>query len=227
MPAPPSALKGRIVVAAVAAGAFVAAGQTVASGQELTSGVTPLSGEGASAAFGAGGAKPSPEILPLANESDGAFDAEALARASQANAARDAREAEKLRPKFMRPIGSAGVVSSGFAARWGTFHWGLDFAAPLGTPILAAADGVVIDSGPASGFGYWVRVRHDDGTITVYGHMYSAYVSKGDRVKAGQQLAPVGNNGFSTGSHLHFEVWSASGQKINPQGWLEDHGIQP
>jgi murein DD-endopeptidase MepM/ murein hydrolase activator NlpD len=199
----------------------------VSTGQTLASaGITPLAqGENASAAFGAGGATPSPEILPLANETDGALDAQQLQRAARANDARDAREKEKLRPKFVRPIGPAGVVSSGFAARWGTFHWGLDFAAPLGTPILSAADGVVIEAGPASGFGYWVRIQHQDGTITVYGHMYSSYVSEGQRVKAGQAIAPVGNNGFSTGAHLHFEVWSGGGAKINPQGWLQGKGI--
>ncbi|MEU4341313.1 M23 family metallopeptidase [Nocardia sp. NPDC023852] len=117
-----------------------------------------------------------------------------------------------------------GTFTSGFGSRWGTFHNGIDIAGPLGTPIYAVADGTVIDAGPAQGFGLWVRIRHDDGSITVYGHMYDFFVSVGERVPAGMQIARMGNRGDSTGPHLHFEV-IVGGQHVDPQAWLALRGL--
>ncbi|MDN5751116.1 MAG: peptidoglycan DD-metalloendopeptidase family protein, partial [Pseudonocardia sp.] len=104
-------------------------------------------------------------------------------------------------------------------------HLGLDIAAPIGTPIRVPLSGTVIDSGPASGFGQWVRVRHDDGTVTVYGHISRSLVSVGESVSAGEVIAEVGNEGRSTGPHLHFEVHTPGGDKINPRPWLDERGI--
>ena len=119
------------------------------------------------------------------------------------------------------------TLSSGYGPRWGEFHRGVDFAAPIGTPIYAAMDGVVVDAGPASGFGLWIVIDSNDGgpVSTVYGHMYVLAVAKGDKVRAGQRIADVGNNGYSTGPHLHFEVWPGGklqpgGQSVDPQQWL-------
>ncbi|GAA5044533.1 M23 family metallopeptidase [Nocardia callitridis] len=117
-----------------------------------------------------------------------------------------------------------GTFTSGFGSRWGTFHAGIDIAGPIGTPIYAVANGTVIDAGPAQGFGLWVRIRHDDGSITVYGHMYDFFVSVGERVPAGLQIARVGNRGDSTGPHLHFEV-VLNGEHVDPQRWLALHGL--
>ncbi|WP_309234704.1 M23 family metallopeptidase [Nocardia sp. XZ_19_385] len=117
-----------------------------------------------------------------------------------------------------------GTFTSGFGSRWGTFHNGIDVAGPIGTPIYAVANGTVIDAGPAQGFGLWVRIRHDDGTITVYGHMYDFFVSVGERVPAGMQIARMGNRGDSSGPHLHFEV-IAGGQHVDPRAWLAVHGL--
>jgi murein DD-endopeptidase MepM/ murein hydrolase activator NlpD len=83
----------------------------------------------------------------------------------------------------------------------------------------------VIEAGPASGFGLWVRIQHADGTITVYGHMDSFSVYEGQQVKAGEQIARMGNRGESTGTHLHFEVWEPGGMKVDPLPWLAEHGI--
>jgi murein DD-endopeptidase MepM/ murein hydrolase activator NlpD len=118
-----------------------------------------------------------------------------------------------------------GRVTSGFGGRWGSVHQGVDIAAPIGTPIRAPLAGTVIDSGPASGFGQWVRVRHDDGTVTVYGHINRSLVRKGEKVAAGEVIAEVGNRGQSTGPHLHIEVVTPGGKKINPRPWLDEHGI--
>ncbi|NMH90322.1 M23 family metallopeptidase [Pseudonocardia bannensis] len=119
-----------------------------------------------------------------------------------------------------------GRISSGFGARGGAQHMGLDIAAPIGTPIRVPMNGSVISSGPASGFGLWVRVKHDDGTITTYGHINRSLVKVGQRVTAGQQIAEVGNRGQSTGPHLHLEVTTPGGQKINPKPWLDSKGIR-
>jgi murein DD-endopeptidase MepM/ murein hydrolase activator NlpD len=143
--------------------------------------------------------------------------------AAKAEAARVAAEEAAKRPKVVRP--AQGSFTSGFGARWGTSHNGVDIANAIGTPIVAAMDGTVIEAGPASGFGLWVRVQHEDGTITVYGHMNTIDVPQGATVKAGQQIATIGNRGQSTGPHLHFEVWVGGGQKINPVGWLAERGV--
>ncbi|MFD4644401.1 M23 family metallopeptidase [Lentzea sp. NPDC058436] len=143
--------------------------------------------------------------------------------AAKVEAARIAAEEEAKRPKVVRP--AQGSFTSGFGARWGTSHNGVDIANAIGTPIVAAMEGTVIEAGPASGFGLWVRVQHEDGTITVYGHMNTIDVPQGAKVKAGQQIATIGNRGQSTGPHLHFEVWVGGGQKINPVGWLAERGV--
>ncbi|WP_370467804.1 M23 family metallopeptidase [Lentzea flava] len=118
------------------------------------------------------------------------------------------------------------MFTSGFGARWGTTHLGIDIANAIGTPIRSAADGVVAEAGPASGFGLWVQVRHTDGTITVYGHVDRILALAGRSVKAGEQIATMGNRGDSTGPHLHFEVWRGGSRKIDPLGWLNANGVR-
>ncbi len=233
LPPPPSALRGRIVIAAVAVGAFAAAGagqtlQAVGAGSSTEADeVTPLANtsDGA-AAFGVGGnnAGPAaPQVLPVAKLVDPSAEASKLAKSQRITEKREAAEAEANRPKYVAP--AHGTFSSGFGYRDGAMHYGIDIAAPLGSPIYAAADGVVIEAGPASGFGLWVRIQHPDGTITVYGHMYYFSVEKGQQVHAGDQIAQVGNNGVSFGAHLHFEVWDANGLKTNPLPWLNKAGV--
>lgn len=115
-------------------------------------------------------------------------------------------------------------------------HRGQDFAAPAGTPILAAAPGVVVAAGPAAGFGQWIVIDHQlDGQLvsTVYGHMWPADVgvSVGEQVQAGQPIARVGSNGQSTGPHLHFEVWQggrlAGGEPVDPTSILSEPEVPP
>ena len=137
----------------------------------------------------------------------------------------------------MGPENGVWSVSSGYGMRWGSMHAGLDFAAPLGTPIYAVADGTVIQGadrppGAVSGFGNWVWIDHQStlGVDTIYGHMRLAtiLVKHGDRVKAGDKIAEVGSEGGSTGPHLHFEVWGSpgrvGGKHMDPAPWL-DHNI--
>ncbi|MEB3244631.1 MAG: M23 family metallopeptidase [Vampirovibrionales bacterium] len=98
------------------------------------------------------------------------------------------------------------VFSSPFGMRSGRMHRGVDFAAPVGTPIYAAGDGVITAAGWDSGYGQAILVKHANGTVTRYAHCSQIYVSRGQRVLQGQRIAAVGNTGHSTGAHLHFEV---------------------
>jgi murein DD-endopeptidase MepM/ murein hydrolase activator NlpD len=148
-------------------------------------------------------------------------EAEAQARLGELAASRAARE-----PKTVLPVNGARLTTC-FCMRWGTMHWGLDLAAPLGTPIYAATDGVVLRAGPASGFGNAIYIQNADGDVEIYGHMKYYNVKAGDVVHAGDQIAKVGNQGQSTGPHLHFELHRGgmTGKPFDPQGWLAEHGI--
>jgi murein DD-endopeptidase MepM/ murein hydrolase activator NlpD len=213
------------VVAAVAVGALAAAGygQTASSGTSSPD-ITPLANNGSDAAFNIGGDAPAgPEVLAIAKITDPLAEAQKLV-ASQKLLADTARKAvQAALPDFIKP--AVGAFTSGFGGRWGAFHYGVDIANVKDTPIVACADGVIIDAGPASGFGLWVREQLSDGTILVYGHMDDFSVHTGQHVKAGQQIARMGNRGFSTGYHLHFEVWRPDGKKIDPLPWLNARGI--
>ena len=86
-------------------------------------------------------------------------------------------------------------------------------------------DGTVINAGPAQGFGNWVVIRHDDGEVSVYGHMRDYNVSVGQRVSAGEQIAKIGNEGQSTGPHLHFEIKPDGVTQADPVAWFNARGI--
>lgn len=126
-------------------------------------------------------------------------------------------------PEVVKP--AMGAFTSGFGPRWGTMHNGIDIANVNGTPILAVEDGVVIDSGPAQGYGNWIRILHEDGAVSVYGHMQALDVVVGQQVTAGQKIADMGNMGFSTGSHLHFEIHPDGTNPVDPVPWFAARGI--
>jgi murein DD-endopeptidase MepM/ murein hydrolase activator NlpD len=120
---------------------------------------------------------------------------------------------------FMWP--ARGKLSSVYGWRWGRMHRGIDIAAPIGTPIYAAAAGTVIKSGwNSGGYGNMVDVKHADGTITRYAHNKRLLVHKGQVVYQGQQISEMGSTGFSTGSHLHFEVRPLGKKAVNPIAFL-------
>jgi murein DD-endopeptidase MepM/ murein hydrolase activator NlpD len=147
---------------------------------------------------------------------------------ADARAAAEAAAREAARPKWVLPIKGATLTST-FAARWGTFHYGIDLAAPMRTPEYAAGDGVVLRAGAASGFGLAVYILHKNGDVTVYGHMDEILVKPGDYVEAGDTIALLGNRGQSTGPHLHFEVHQGgeNGTRIDPLPWLAERGVHP
>ena len=127
------------------------------------------------------------QVMAVASAANTAVHAEEITKAAAFAQERAEREARLQRPLFVMP--TKGVFTSGFGYRWGVLHGGIDIANSIGTPILAAADGVVIDAGPTAGYGAWVKLRHADGTVTLYGHVNSWTVNIGERVWAGDQIA--------------------------------------
>jgi murein DD-endopeptidase MepM/ murein hydrolase activator NlpD len=99
------------------------------------------------------------------------------------------------------------------------FHEGLDFPADNGTPILAAADGIVTAAERTPDYGNIVKVNHGSGLETRYAHASKLLVKVGDRVVKGQEIAEVGNTGRSTGPHLHYEI-RLNGNALDPRQYL-------
>jgi murein DD-endopeptidase MepM/ murein hydrolase activator NlpD len=108
-------------------------------------------------------------------------------------------------PRFDWPV-IEGTVSSGFGIRHGAMHEGVDIAAPVGTPVRAAANGRVIFAGRMRGYGRLVIIQHDHHYVTVYAHDSANLVREGDIVSRGQLIGRVGRSGHATGANLHFEV---------------------
>ena len=171
------------------------------------------------------------EALPMASITE----AEAQARLAEVAASRaeraaaeaaEAAAAEAAREAAL-PVDGA-RFTSGYGGRWGTFHYGIDLAAPMRTPEYAAMDGVVVRAGSASGFGLAVYLLHENGDVTVYGHMDKILVEPGQYVEAGETIALLGNRGQSTGPHLHFEVHQGGmdGKRIDPLPWLAERGVE-
>lgn len=114
-----------------------------------------------------------------------------------------------------------GVFTSGYGWRWGRMHRGIDIAGPTGTPIYAAAPGVVITAGwNEGGYGNLVEIEHPDGSVTLYAHNHRIMVQEGQQVEQGQQVAEMGSTGFSTGPHLHFEIHPSGQGAVNPMALL-------
>jgi murein DD-endopeptidase MepM/ murein hydrolase activator NlpD len=119
--------------------------------------------------------------------------------------------------KFLmrRPVRAEDVrLASGFGMRFHPLlnarkmHTGVDWAAPIGTPILASGTGIIEEVGPKGQYGNYIRIRHANGYQTAYGHMsrFAAGINVGTKVRQGQVIGYVGNTGFSTGPHVHYEV---------------------
>jgi murein DD-endopeptidase MepM/ murein hydrolase activator NlpD len=139
--------------------------------------------------------------------------------------------AKKASGEFNNNLGSGilgfpstqGLVFWNFGQNRGShIHAGIDIPRSIGTPIYAADSGIVsLTKSNPGGYGYYVIINHGNGLSTVYAHMYrsTVLVSVGQRVKKGQKIAEVGNNGRSSGPHLHFEV-RKNGSPVNPKQYL-------
>lgn len=127
---------------------------------------------------------------------------------------------------FSMPVNTAVRYTSGFGGRNDPFgrghrkHEGQDLAGAYGSPILATADGVVTYAGWESGYGRLIKIRHDFGIETRYGHLSQIRVSVGDRVSRGERIGDMGNSGRSTGTHLHYEI-RIGGEAINPMTFIK------
>lgn len=215
-------VKGRLMVAAMAVGATAAGAYSMANASDETSSTTVLAADQAALA---GGSMDGMQIIAVTPAANAAVHSEEIQKAAAFAQERAEREARLQRPMFVMP--TRGVWTSGFGYRWGVLHGGIDIANSIGTPILAASDGVVISAGPYAGYGNMVKLRHADGTVTLYGHNSSILVDVGQRVWAGDQIAKMGNTGNSTGPHLHFEVLANGTDRVDPTGWLAKRGLSP
>ncbi|WP_337185834.1 M23 family metallopeptidase [Phenylobacterium sp.] len=128
---------------------------------------------------------------------------------------------------FREPVPGHAVVSP-FGLRqlpWegsGRLHEGVDISADSGVPVIAAAEGVVVEAGEKGGYGRYVAVRHAEGLTTFYAHLgaIGAGVKPGLAVAAGQPIGRIGSTGVSTGPHLHFEIRDPQGRPLNPAMFL-------
>jgi murein DD-endopeptidase MepM/ murein hydrolase activator NlpD len=177
---------------------------------------------GPEAALPGGGA-----AMPSLARMIGHLQGEVTLRASQLSALENLILSRKLHQEIYpegRPV-EVGWISSPFGPRIDPFtgkpgfHEGIDFAAPLGTPIHAVAAGVVTWAGPMDGFGNMVQINDGEGYSTLYAHAEKLLVHVGETVKRGDVIALVGDTGWSTGPHVHFEVIKY-GRAINPASFI-------
>ncbi|MDT7754760.1 MAG: hypothetical protein QOH27_658 [Mycobacterium sp.] len=219
-------VKGRLVAAAMAVGATAAAGYTMSTAANApTADAMVAAGPNAFVDGNISGSVDGMQIVSVAPVADFSVHSEEAANGAAFAAERAEREARQMRPLFVFP--TKGVWTSGFGYRWGVLHAGIDIANSIGTPIYAVADGVVTDAGPTAGYGAWVKIRHADGTVSLYGHVNTWLVSPGQKVMAGDQIATIGNRGNSTGPHCHFSVLRNGTDFIDPVPWLAQRGLSP
>ena len=220
-------VKGRLMVAAMAVGATAAGAYTMttATDQKASGGAVLAADQTVMGSAGVTGSVDGMQIVSVTPAANATVHAEEITKAAAFAQERAEREARLNRPLYVMP--TKGVWTSGFGYRWGVLHAGIDIANSIGTPILAVSDGVVIDVGPTAGYGAWVKLRHADGTVTLYGHINTWLVTKGERVMAGDQIATMGNRGNSTGPHCHFEVLVNGTNRIDPVPWLAQRGLSP
>lgn len=129
----------------------------------------------------------------------------------------------KERPEYIIPVKEY-ILTSNFGARWGTNHNGVDLAVETGTPVKAARDGVVTQTGWNGGYGISIYVEHPDGEETRYAHLSEDCVEIGQQVTQGEVIGYSGNTGRSTGPHLHFEI-RIDGEAVNPLNYAVDEEL--
>jgi murein DD-endopeptidase MepM/ murein hydrolase activator NlpD len=159
-------------------------------------------------------------------------------RAATSSASTSDRADDRGRGNSCLPVSRGYTIAARFGqvGVWSRYHTGIDFSAPVGTPIRAPGSGVVINAGggPASGWaGNYVAIRYPDGTQSLMAHMSTVSVSVGQTVAACQVVGAVGMTGRTFGPHLHFEIYPAGVKPgdvyraINPDPWLRGRGMAP
>jgi murein DD-endopeptidase MepM/ murein hydrolase activator NlpD len=218
------AARGRVLFAAMAAGAAAAAvhatthpPDTSKTEAVLAASPTALNGRPVSAT------PRRMQLVPVKPAANVAVHKAEFVKVVAFAEERAEREARLQQPLFVTP--ARGMFTSNFGYRWGVLHAGIDIANSIGTPIVAVSDGVVVDAGPTGGYGMWVKLRHADGTVTLYGHVNTTTVRVGERVMAGDQVATIGCRGSCTGPHLHFEVLLGGTDRVDPVPWLAKRGL--
>jgi murein DD-endopeptidase MepM/ murein hydrolase activator NlpD len=165
------------------------------------------------------------EIPPVGHSQDAAAEAEQLAESQQITGQQNVDTAPRRTTDATFASPAPGTVVATFGGQYGSFHYGIDIRNAKDTPIVAAADGVIIEAGPADGFGLWVKEQLADGTTLVYARMDTYSVQLGQHVTSGEQIAKMGDRGFGASYTLHFEVWDPDGKKIDPESWLNQRGV--
>ncbi len=149
---------------------------------------------------------------------------------SAAPAAPDPEPAAAPTSGWVNPVPGV-CITSGFGPRWGTFHWGVDLGAGMGTPIHAVTSGTVVSSGWIySGYGIDTLIQNDPGYWSHYAHQSRTIVSPGQHVEAGEVIGYTGATGDVTGPHIHFEIWSRGSwgngnPQIDPIQFMADRGV--
>lgn len=180
-------------------------------------------------------------VLALATDSNSSLDASYRASVLAFNAMKSASTQPKLNTVSLGILSGLtrdpslvpshwpvrGPITAGFGERTdpfsgeGAFHPGIDIAAPVGTGVQAAGDGMVVEAYPDAGYGKCIIIDDGDGISTLYGHLSHIFVVVGEQVKRGEIIGAVGMTGRTTGPHLHFEV-RIHDTPVNPMKFL--HG---
>jgi murein DD-endopeptidase MepM/ murein hydrolase activator NlpD len=150
----------------------------------------------------------------------------AAAKAAKAKARAKAKaEALARAHRWVKPLDHY-TLTSGFGWRWGRMHPAQDLAAPTGTPVHSLSSGTVVFSGWSNeGYGYMVKIRYWDGTISWMAHNSRLLVSVGEKVEPGETVAYSGSTGNSTGPHVHLEIHPDNGAAVGPRTWLANRGV--
>ena len=153
-----------------------------------------------------------------------ASDKAKAAAAAKAKADAKARALAKAH-RWVVPV-SGYTLTSGFGWRWGRMHPAQDLACPTGTSVRALSSGTVIFAGWSNeGYGYMVKIRYWDGTVSWMAHNSRLLVSIGETVSPGQRVAYSGSTGNSTGPHVHLEIHPDGGAAVAPRTWLAKRGV--
>jgi murein DD-endopeptidase MepM/ murein hydrolase activator NlpD len=238
-----SALRTRAAVLAAGLGAsmVLGAGAAFAAGTSAPAAAGPANAVDASSAVAAQALAQSKAAAAAKAAAAKAAAAKTAAAAKAAAAKTKAAKSKAAKPKaakkavtWVKPVTGYKLTASFNQGgnMWSHKHSGQDFAVPVGTPVKAAFNGVVVKAGPNGGgdgpaYGNAIVIKHTNGKYSQYAHLSKVNVSVGKSVKAGQTIARSGNTGNSSGPHLHFEIRTTPnyGSALNPMAYLRSAGV--